>query len=290
MAKRRTYLKITSEMPRKQKQDVATAKSTKKRTKAASPPPTAVPEKVFPIGKLPAELQHMIWGFVFERPACHTFKLLKRSPPTLLGFWDVAVKPYSRNLDNSTWKLWKSLHSLKNISFETAFRRYTTDLRPIELELDKGIVRPAAAMDVATDLVIFELARTPGEADGFNWYEHADILALDGVRQKFRSIKRVAIHYRNNRKSCLNLCAFCCTCQAPRVLSCEKFSLCPFEVACFLDCFPDLEEFYVIVEPSKAKKTREKAFAAKYRCPYPPPPTPSFLPNVYWYVCMAELT
>lgn len=237
-----------------------------KLSKAAAQP-AAVPAKTFPIGRLPAELQHMIWGFVFKRPACHTFRLHKRSSPQLLPIlltiWDVVVKPQCRNRDYSTWNLWKRLHSLKNISFEKAFRHYTTDLRPIELQVSPDLVRPAAAMDVATDLIIFELTRSPGEIDGFNWYEHADLLALDLVRQKFRNIKRVAIHYRAAGKSCLSPCAFWCTCQTPRILSCEEFTSCPFEVACFLDCFPDLEEFYVIVEP---KKVAEQAFAVKYRC------------------------
>lgn len=177
-----------------------------------------------------------------------------------MGSWDLVIKPQRKNSDHSTYHLWKRLHSLKNISFETAFRYYTNNIRPIELELGSGIVRPAAAMDAATDLIIFDFHRGIGEV-AFDWHEHGDLLDILSVRDKFRGIKKVAIHYKDTHPSCEELCPFMCLCPTG-VLGCRKLSHCPFEVACFLDIFPDLEEFYVVVEQRLAA---EKRFAAAYR-------------------------
>lgn len=234
----------------------------------------AVPTTSFPLGRLPAELQHMIWGYTFKRPACHTFRLDKRylDDPTVDELavvpWDIVLKPHRKNLDNSTWRLWKDLHSLRNISFEKAFRHVTSDIRPIELQIDAETSRPAAAIDAATDLMIFEFKRGT-ECDHFAWYDHFPMLPQPvgermefyGIRQAFRQVKRVSIHYRAAHPSCSGVGPFLCTCPTP-VMNCKAYSCCPFEVACFLDCFPDLEEFYVIVEQRLAA---EKAFAAKYR-------------------------
>lgn len=231
---------------------------------------------VYPIRTLPPEIQLMIWSFTFPQPACHTFKLQKQvelNPHTnAIRSWDVIVKPPQWNHDNSMWRHWKKLHSLRNYCFEEVIRAHTTDLLPVDLVLSSGETLSAAAMDVATDLVIFEFDRTKGSKEvEFCWFEHVDLMRLMEIRSKFSNIKKVAIHYKHAHVNCMRPCPFACGCPYPRVLGCDQLSCCPHEVACFLDCFPDLEQFYIITEQRLAA---EKLFATKYRSmcstPYPP--------------------
>lgn len=115
-------------------------------------------------------------------------------------------------------------------------------------------------MDAATDLIIFDFHRGAGEV-AFDWHEHIDMMDIDNVRHNFRDIRKVAIHYKDTHPSCITLCPFMCSCPTT-ALRCKNYSHCPFEVACFLDIFPDLEEFHLVVEQ---RLVVEKSFGSSYK-------------------------
>lgn len=244
------------------------------------------PVEPFPIGRLPTELQLMIWDYVLKAPACHTFKLQKRwlrPPPAIDVLWDVVLKPHQKNADNSAWRRWEELHSLGDTIFKMAFRQFTSTILPIELQVARNQIRPAAAINAATDLVIFEFQRGLGDHQ-FNWFEHSNLnndlppkIELQAIRARFSHIRKVAICYKAIHPNCFQPSPLWCTCPNSLLLSCKDFNYCPHETACFLDSFPNLEEFYVIVEQ---RRKAEREFASPYRSSSIPPPLPFSLINV----------
>lgn len=151
---------------------------------------------------------------------------------------------------------------LANASFQAGFRWSMVDLQTIFAHTATGN-RIAAAIDVATDLVILEFER--GEtADGSAWFEHHDNgrMDMDDIRHKTRHLKRVAVHYKKSHPDCGSRSPFQCWCLAGSPLNCETYKFCPVEQACFLDCFANIEEFYYVMEVTKKK---ELAWCDQYR-------------------------
>ncbi|KAG6355102.1 hypothetical protein INS49_004183 [Diaporthe citri] len=149
----------------------------------------------------------------------------------------------------------EAFSKLANASFQTGFRRSMVDLQPI-LTHTATSNRKGAAIDVATDLVILEFERG-GTADASSWFEHVDgRMEMMDIRRKTRHLKRVAVHYKKSHPGCGRRSPFQCWCPAgsPLNLDCASYKFCPMEQACFLDCFPNIEEFYYVVEVTKKKE------------------------------------
>lgn len=144
----------------------------------------------------------------------------------------------------------EAFSKLANQSFQAGFRRSMIQLQKVNLKTKAGKPR-GAAMDAATDLVIFEFER--GETAPPNaWFERAGI---ERVRAKLKPFKRVAVHYKKSHALANCRGPFQCWCPAgPARLNCKQYKACPMEQACFLDCFTELEAFYYVVEVTNQKQ------------------------------------
>lgn len=228
-------------------------------------PKTAVPATSFPLNKVPTEIQQLIWGQIIKTPACHTFKLARVDDPAHPLQWSVEMSAQNSNFDPSSYRQWKELHKMGNISYETAFRRFTEKIKPIPLKSNSRSPTQAvkAAIDSPNDLVICEFNRSES-ALPFSWFEHvgSNTMEIRPIRKRFRHITKVAVHYKHSHAFALDGGPFQCYCAPPVPLGCGSLRLCPYELACFLDCFKNLKEFYIIVEP---RWKSDKDFAAEYK-------------------------
>lgn len=252
--------------------------------------PVPKPQPRIEFSKFPAEIQHMIWIEAIQKPACHTFKFVKRTISSMDGTWDMVLSTQQSNLDNSAYRRWKSIlyngrytkvvcHNfdpwminasassaftkLANASFQAGFQRAMIDFQPVRiLTPGAGGFREAAAIDSATDLTILEFERGVN-APALHWFEHSTgRLQIDTVRDHVKHLKRVAVHYKKSHKHSGSRGPFQCYCPSGAPLDCVEYKACPMEQACFLDCFPDLKEFYYVVEVTKKN---ELTWKAKYR-------------------------
>ncbi|KAL1866851.1 hypothetical protein Daus18300_006554 [Diaporthe australafricana] len=150
---------------------------------------------------------------------------------------------------------------LANGTFQAGFRRAMVQFQTICVK-NPGFYQKAAAIDVATDLVIIEHER--GEtAPASGWFEHSTPrMHLHSIRQRMSHFRRVAVHYKKSHTYASERGPFQCYCPAAAQLQCYQYKACPVEQACFLDCFENLEEFYYVVEVSGK---REMPWYAAYR-------------------------
>lgn len=157
----------------------------------------------------------------------------------------------------------KAVSKLANASFQAGFRRAMIDFQLIRaFTPNGGGWREAAAIDVATDLTILEFERGVN-APALHWFEHSTgRLLIDTVRSRMKQLKRVAVQYKKSHKYAYSRGPFQCYCPSGSELDCSWYKACPVEQACFLDCFPDLKEFYYVVEVTRIK---ELAWKRKYK-------------------------
>ncbi|POS74555.1 hypothetical protein DHEL01_v207047 [Diaporthe helianthi] len=164
----------------------------------------------------------------------------------------------------------EAFSKLANASFQAGFRKSMIQFEGIQLTVPHG--RPdepyVAAIDVATDLVILEFNR--GEtARAYAWFDKAGVGALDilNIRRRLSQLKRVAVHYKKSHADASKPGPFQCWCSvADRGrMECDRLKACPVEQAYFLDCLPNLEEFYYVVEVTKVD---ERRWLEKYRGQY----------------------
>ncbi|KAK7739774.1 hypothetical protein SLS53_005744 [Cytospora paraplurivora] len=210
----------------------------------------------------PAEIQQQIWVEAVQKPACHSFKVVKSDYPSSRK-WEIHLHALWPRHDPSAYRWWKSLlhcepknggdDKLKNISFQTGFRHAMVNFQPICLRTKKHGYQLAAAINVETDLVIIDFSRG-ATAQPFTWFEHSTTsMDLNTIRHRMRHFKRVAIHYKASDSKAYKPGPFQCYCTSPSQLGCHRYKACCSELACFLDCFPELEEFYFVLEEPKGK-------------------------------------
>lgn len=215
---------------------------------------------------MPAEVLQLIWGEVINTPACHTFKIKsvdRADRPKKVTKWTVDLWAKDGS-DSSAYLRWKQLFRLENIGFQMAFRRFVHHPQPIILKGLTDKYKPCtktAAIDEAQDLVILEMHR--GQILPWVQHSHSYSTAMDAelVQERFRHFRRVAIHYKSGQMDFAGGGAFLCLCEdAARRHG--DYHACPLTLACFLDVFPNLENFYFVVE---TKLVWHKKFATEYR-------------------------
>lgn len=227
-----------------------------------------VPATSFPINRLPTELQHMIWFYVLKGPSCHHFKVVKREGNADPNEWVVFISEKRSRDDASAYRRWKELHKIRSLSFETAFRRYTAQIQRIPLlSTAPPKYKATAAIDAPNDLVIFDFGRG-STSPLFAWFEHfgygpQGAMKINIIRSRLQHFRKVAIRWSDKHADAANGGPFMCYC-APgaEAAFCSEMKACPLELACFLDCFPNLEEFYIVPE---VRLKAEKVFASNYK-------------------------
>lgn len=220
------------------------------------------------ITKFPAELQLIIWIEHIKTPACHTFKVSKTKTKTETEdgvSWSLDVEALKFQHDRSAYRQWANMIKMGGAAAK-AFglcKRIMGDFRVISVK--KTIIEEGtAAMDAANDLVIFKFQRQGTERDKitFHWFEHMgpnQSMDLDKIRKGMKAYKKIALHYNHKQPGAADDGPFQCYCDGQ---PCSNYKACPHALACFLDCFPNLEEFYFIVEPSGFRNRR---WVQKYR-------------------------
>lgn len=150
-----------------------------------------------------------------------------------------------------------------SIGFQTAFQRSMVDLKRVNLLTPCDVsYQKLAAIDSATDLSIFEFERGV-HAPALCWFEHDNGgLDINLMRRGLKAFKRVAVHYKKSHKNASGHGPFQCCCPVATQPDCYQYKACPNEQACFLDCFPNLEQFYYVVDVSRKK---EVAWKAQYK-------------------------
>lgn len=152
---------------------------------------------------------------------------------------------------------------LANISFQAGFRRAMVDLQRVKVITPFDIpAANVAAIDVATDLTIIEFDRGV-HAPALTWFEHdKGGVDIHRMRRDMVDFKRVAVHYKKSHKNASGHGPFQCCCPVATQPDCYQYKACPNEQACFLDCFPNMERFYYVVDVSRKK---ELAWKAQYK-------------------------
>lgn len=260
--------------------------------------PAPKPQPRIDFSKFPAEIQHMIWIEAIQKPACHTFKFVKRTARDIrapLGVWEMELHVHQENLDTSAYRQWKTMlfkpqykisrHSepkikvharsatskLANASFQAGFRRAMIDFQVLDVYASyRGGRVEKAAIDAATDLTILEFERGVN-APALHWFEHSTKRLLIGkLRDQLRHLKRVAVHYKRSHSNSTSRGPFQCYCPSGADLDCGSYKACPVEQACFLDSFPNLKEFYYVVEVTKKKELEWKdEYRGQFSCSRP---------------------
>lgn len=233
-----------------------------------------VPERSFPdFTKLPAEIQQMIWAEHIKRLSCHHFKL-SRLPffdtSTARGQWMVELSENLRNNDPSTYRQWRSFLEVGDYGLIETIRRMTTHMQIHRITLQRGgrvlDHNPRAYFDAPIDLVVLDFQRGL-DNDAFTWFEHSmpnwlSTMNIQGIQRRLQYFRKVAINYKARHIKSTAGGPFQCFCST-RDMQCYKFRACPLELACFLDCFQSLEEFYFIVE--NHKKIQDTDFTVQYK-------------------------
>lgn len=217
------------------------------------------------MGDLPTEILQMICGELISTPACHTFKVKMGNHPKEGTKWAVHLWA-KEGSDTSAYLRWKQLLRINNMGFQMAFRRFVKHVQPVELRLlgqDK-LCRATAAIDETQDLVILEMDR----GKSLPWFEHntSHNYSMDGqlIQERMRHFRRVAIHYKFGQQDRASEGAFLCLCHGANQPH-DDYKACPLTLACFLDLFQNLEQFYFVVD---AKLVWHKKFVTHYHGMY----------------------
>lgn len=223
--------------------------------------------------KLPAEIQQMIWAEHIKCLSCHHFKLARLdfsgTMPTRRQ-WMVELSESLRHKDPSAYCQWKAFLEVGDYGLIETYRRMTTHMQIQSITLQRGgqvlTHNPKARIDAPNDLVVLDFQRGLDIYD-FTWFEHSmpswmSTMNVQGIQRRLQHFRKVAINYKARHIKSTQGGPFLCFCSAPG-MQCYKFKACPLELACFLDCFQNLEEFYFIVE--NPKKIQDTGFTVQYK-------------------------
>lgn len=228
-----------------------TASKAKKIDEAQQLPPVLS----IPFTSFPAEIQQMIWGEAINGPSCHHFKLRKAKDASSPRRWVVHIHEKTKLHDASAYRQWKKLFQVRDRAFIAAFRYYNPDsqIQPIALHKSNRVpaCRLSAAINVPKDLVILDFDRGSSQKS-FTWFEHMDpyprsAMGMRYIQMRLQHFRKVAIHYKHHHANASLDGPFACYCP-PGAPGCFSFKACPHELACFLDCFKNLEAFYFVLE------------------------------------------
>ena len=214
-----------------------------------------MPGAVQGFNKMPAELQGMVAIEALRRPGVNWVRVAR---DTDSGRWLARLQPLPANRDDSSFRLFGRLtrdvgSGVIRRAILAASKDNQTDVKLQVRQTDRQKKGIRFSMDMDTELVFLDFGRGQGGPEAhFRWYEASDpsranIQRLGNV---FSPFKKAAVEYRNSWTSCVGWKAstpFQCWCADPHRTYHKKFKLCPQEVFNMLECFQNLEDFYVVV-------------------------------------------
>lgn len=214
--------------------------------------------------KLPAEIQQMIWAEHIKALSCHHFTLSRLLGPAAgsrAPRWTVELSEKPKKTNPSAYRQRQLFLEVNDHGLIDTLRRMAAPMDRISLQRDSRV-----HIDGVNDLVILDFQRGVGDY-AFTWWEHnsqgVGSMNMKRIQRRLRRFRKVAVHYGARHSMSTAGGPFQCCCVTPPMLQCDKFKACPLELACFLDCFQNLEEFYFIVENNRNKATA--GFTVQYK-------------------------
>ncbi|KAK3995283.1 hypothetical protein QBC44DRAFT_234573 [Cladorrhinum sp. PSN332] len=205
--------------------------------------------------KLPAELRQEVFIQALRKPNIHHV-LVKRQEDPADGTWRPTFYPFPGN-DGSGYRLTGSIKSVCPDS-ETAVNLGNS--KPMGMPFASKRLHEAK-MDVEHDLICFDFKRNWKDGGFRNWnldHQHMSRGPLDrmsmitGRSEVLGHAKRIAVTYKTGHAFCSTFAPvpFPCHCLRYEFRYAHRhLRICPAEFAGFLDCFPALEEVYIILYP-----------------------------------------
>ncbi|GAB1317771.1 DNA polymerase III subunit alpha [Madurella fahalii] len=202
--------------------------------------------------RLPSEIQHRIFTEAIRKPNIHIVLAKRVNYPTSRE-WRIGIYPVPKKQDKSGYRLLESLASV-NDEASTAVRLATAKHEarlPFKALMNR--------IDGAEDIVLIEFQRKSSNRCG---YFHPDNQIINrgpfdsaAAATQFRGFQKVGFTY-NRPKLTLAERVFRCTQQHAHQ---KWWQICPEELFGLLNCFPDLKEIYIILQPSKEGYEKELA-------------------------------
>ena len=242
-------------------------KAGKKASQAADQQPADQTVARFPRFKqLPAEIQSKILlESIGDDPKFHVLQVA-RVQDTTTGTWSLAFYPVAKGLDESGYRMYDRLASVDAtaadaVRHEAARRKHNQASQYARLPFK----RLDAHIDAEKDLVVLDFAKYDRQAFGYFHPENQILNATgnkfdgDAVARQFESIQKVGIKWSGQHHPCQDFRGNF-RCSNPVGIwhdNHEEWFMCPEEVCGLLNCFPNLREFHVILDPSHTKEQQD---------------------------------
>ncbi|KAK0729494.1 hypothetical protein B0H67DRAFT_650683 [Lasiosphaeris hirsuta] len=213
-------------------------------------------QEPFPILKLPFELQCKIWTEAIRKPNIHFIRAKKVINDTT-NTWGLEILPVPKSTDTSGFRQQVELATICPSAKEAVYMA-NAEKQKLPFKLLKGIG------DAATDVVaikfespknVKKLLSVPRETWAPGWQVLNPALDADQVASVFAGIRRAAVKYSGPPSPDTMNSLFC----RRYHFGCpEKFRACPDEVAGFVDCLPNVEILYFILDPGSPNASAGK--------------------------------
>ncbi|KAK4227317.1 hypothetical protein QBC38DRAFT_391389 [Podospora fimiseda] len=203
---------------------------------------------------LPPEIRQQVFTQALRKPNIqHIF--VKRQVDQL-GNWWPTFHPISGK-DGSGYRF---VDPIGSVSDDGAVAARLVHSRPMGMPFATKKLHQAK-MDTDNDLICFEFSRSWITGAFRNWNLELQLMSrgtlnsgsmISGRNEVFRYTKRIGVSWRRSHATCESVSAvpFPCHCLDPQTRRDHEFlKICPTEFAGFLDCFPALEEVYILLYP-----------------------------------------
>ncbi|KAK4102402.1 hypothetical protein N658DRAFT_552405 [Parathielavia hyrcaniae] len=241
--------------------------------------------------RLPVELQQKIFTAVVDEPYIHVVKA-SRGEDKNSGKWYLTFSPVSKSHDKSGFRIIQSLKLVCRTALE-AMRFYERFIRRAGNQARLPFKRLGCSIDGAHDLAILDLPN----AKSFGVY-HPDFQFLNPTFSTFddaqlasqiSNIEKIALVWRESNKNAHDTNVHF-RCADPLSLLHKHhahWKACPEQVVGFLNCFPKLREFYIVLELARTKYQQDliecyvKNYYTRELSLFPRPDNPPVPPFIF---------
>ncbi len=237
--------------------------------------PIAPPTGNASFQKLPMELKFKIFNEAISGPLIH-FAQIRKSQEAHGGPWTIKLHVFPKAKDTSGFRFIKDMKEVCEASFQvvTDAQRAMT---PIGFRQMNSMFNPQI------DIICFDFERKQSARPGFRYFSQ-ELQFLTNENPNFHCIRRQCSNYRHIAiayktqflPSTARACRVfpCFTDSMPEVQNNPfhtyshqrhcRWTMCPTELAGFLDCFTNLETAYLIFMPKQNRDQSERGQVAEY--------------------------
>ncbi|KAL2024884.1 hypothetical protein VTK56DRAFT_3583 [Thermocarpiscus australiensis] len=218
----------------------------------------------------PLEIKSLIMTQAMRKPNVHFIiaghrytSHIPQAAQARLNQWNLDFSPVHRKQDTSGYRLIKELALVNKDAYNAV--RLSTKKDRARLPFKAMTTR----VNAAEDLICIRLKRSrrSGTPYGY-WHSNHQILNTntfnaDAMAQQFAPFRKVALPYSYYDKNCMSVHGlFRCLHSGAVAQTHGLWNMCPLELCGFLDCFPILQEFYIILAPRQ--ETMELDYVKAY--------------------------